>query len=158
MNRLVRRGPLLSAIAAGAVLAGPVAGAQASDSSIRSTIDAYNARIARDEARIVSTANTYDHTRQPAPLVNALNHEVSDLHALRAKLARDSGSTPRGRRGRADVVKGLGFIAAGYTALARDVKAAGANKPVPSSQVNAARAADRRGHNLVVAGLKLLSK
>ena len=158
MNRLVRRGPMLSAIAACAVLAGPVAGAQASDSTIRATIDAYNARIAKDEARIEKAAAGYDRTRHATPLVNALNHEVGDLHALRTKLARDSGSTAHGRRGTADVVKGLGLIATGYTALARDVKAAGANKSVPTSQVNAARAADRKGHNLVVAGLKLLSK
>jgi hypothetical protein len=158
MHRFARRGPLLSSIAACAMLAGPVAGAQASDSTVRSTIGAYNGRIAQDEARIVNTAATYDKTRNATPLIDALNHEVRDLRALKGKLTRQSGSTARGRRGRSDVVKGLGLIATGYTALARDVRAASAQKPVTTGEVNAARTADRRGHNLVVTGLKLLGQ
>jgi hypothetical protein len=156
MHRSVRRGPLLSSIAACAILAGPVAGAQASDSTIRGTIDAYNGRIANDEARILETAATYDKTRDATPLINALHHEVRDLRALRGKLARESGSSARGRRGRADVVKGLGLIATGYSALAKDVSAASASKPVTNGELEAARAADRKGHNLVITGLKLL--
>jgi hypothetical protein len=90
--------------------------------------------------------------------VNALNHEVSDLQALKGKLAGESGSTARGRRGRGDVVQGLGLIATGYTALACDGHAASAAKPVTGAQVSAARTADGKGHNLVVAGLKLLGR
>ncbi len=152
-----RRGPLLVAIAAGAVLAGPVTGARASDAGIRATIDAYNHRVAADEARIVAAAAAYDRTRRPAPLVNALTREVRDLRALQGQLVRQPASTARGRRGRDDVVRGLGLIASGYSALAGDVRAAGASRPVTAAQVNAAQAADRRGHNLVVAGLRLLS-
>ncbi len=148
---------LRAVVAAGAALAGPVAVAQASDAAIRATIGAYNSRVANDEARIVSAANAYDRNHRPAPLVGALTHEVGDLRALRAKLGRESGSTARGRRGKDDVVRGLGLIASGYSALAGDVRAASAQRPVTATEVNAARAADRRGHNLVVAGLKLLS-
>jgi len=158
MHRFARRGPLLSSIAACAMLAGPVAGAQASDSTVRSTIDAYNGRIAQDEARIVNTAATYDRTGDATDLIGALTREVRDLRTLQGKLARESGSTARGRRGRTDVAKGLGLIATGYTALARDVRAASAQKPVTPGEVNAARAADRRGHTLVITGLRLLGK
>lgn len=158
MHRTVRRGSLLSAVAACAILAGPVGGAQASDSTIRATIDAYNARIAKDEARVLKSADTYDKTHDATPLVNALHHEVRDLRGLKAKLGHESGSSIRGRRGRQDVVKGLGLIATGYTALARDVHAASASRPVTSSQLATARSADRRGHDLVVKGLKLLGR
>jgi len=158
MHRFVRRGPLLSAIATGAILAGPVAGAQASDSTIRSTIDAYNARIAKDEARILKAAATYDKTRQSTPLITALDHEVGDLRALKSRLARESGSSARGRKGKQDVVRGLGLIATGYSALAKDVHAASASKPITNGELNAARSADRKGHDLVVAGLKLLGR
>jgi hypothetical protein len=157
MNRRLRRSPVLSAIAVCAILAGPVAAVQASDSSVRATIDAYNGRIAKDEARIVTTAAIYNKTHRPMPLVTALNHEVGDLRALQGKLAHESATTTRGRNGKNDVVKGLGLIATGYTALAKDVRAAGAQRPVSAAQVSAARSADRKGHNLVVAGLKLLS-
>ena len=93
MHRSVHRRWLLSAIVVGAMLAGPVAGAQASDSTVRATIDAYNTRVAKDEARIVDTAATYDKTRNATPLVNALHREVRDLRALKAQLGRESGST-----------------------------------------------------------------
>jgi Ni/Co efflux regulator RcnB len=158
MHRSVQRGSVLSAIAACAVLAGPVAGAQASDSNVRSTIDAYNGRIAKDESRILNTAATYDKTHNATPLVNALHHEVRDLRALKAKLGRERGSTARGRRGRSDVVKGLGLIAGGYNALAKDVRTAGAHRQVTSSQLQSARADDKKGHNLVIKGLRLLGK
>lgn len=153
-----RRARLLSAIAACGVLAGPVSAALASDSTIRATIDADNARIGGDEAGIVRAASAYDRNHRSAPLIAALNREVRDLRALQARLARQSGSTARGRRGKQDVVTGLGLIAAGYAGLARDVRAASAHMPVTAGEVRAARAADRRGHNRVVAGLKLLSK
>jgi hypothetical protein len=56
------------------------------------------------------------------------------------------------------VAKGLGLIATGYAALARDVRAASAQKPLTTGEVNAARAADRKGHILVITGLKLLGR
>lgn len=154
---MARRGPLLAAIAAGTVLVGPVTIARASDAGIRASIDAYNHRVAADEARIVAAAAAYNRTGRPAPLVKALTGEVRDLRTLQGRLVHQPASTARGRRGRDDVVRGLGLIASGYSALAGDVRAAGARRPVTAAQVSAARAADRRGHNLVVAGLRLLS-
>lgn len=156
MKLSLRRCSLLSPIAVCAVLSGPIAAAQASDTTVRATIDSYNSKILKDESKILSAASSYDQTHNSAPLTAALRHEVSDLHSLKGKLAKESASTSKGRKGKDDVVKGLGLIASGYSALAKDVQAASANKPVTKAQLNAAKAADSKGHKLVVAGLKLL--
>lgn len=158
MQRLLRRAPFAGPLAALAILAGPIGSAQASDASIRAAINSYNTKITKDESRIVTAAATYHKTHRSASLIAALKKEVTDLHALEHKLARQKATTPNGRKGQADVVKGLSDIAKGYGSLAKEVKAASAQKSVSQASLRAAQAIDKRGHNLVVKGLKLLAK
>lgn len=157
MPHFVRRCSALSVVGTCAVLAGPMSSAQASDNAIRATLTSYNAKILHDEAAVLNGIATYQKNSQSAPLVKALSHEVSDLRKLKGKLSRETGSTARGRRGKADVAAGLGLIAKSYGTLARDFTGASASNPVPRAELLAALATDKKGRAKIKAGVKLLS-
>src|SRR5947207_14015450 len=105
-----------------AVLAGPIALAQASDNTLRLTLNSYAQKIVKDEAAVKAALQGYPGTR--GKLVRALGHEVTDLRSLKRKLAHESASSARGKRAKSDIVTGLGLIANAYAALRRDVQAA----------------------------------
>jgi hypothetical protein len=146
---------LLSGVALCAVLGGPIALAQASDNTLRATLNSFAPKIVTDENAVKNGLIGYPQGRVK-PLVHALTHEVSDLHSLKRKLAHDSASSANGAKAKADIVRGLGLIATAYGALRRDVQNAHGG-PVPRSQVTAAVNTDKKGRAKLLAGLKLLS-
>ncbi|MGB9185509.1 MAG: hypothetical protein WCB67_15730 [Solirubrobacteraceae bacterium] len=150
-----RRLPALSVLAVCAGLLAPVAGAQASNSTLLATVGSYNGKILRDEAAVLNGLAAYQSHRS-APLIHALRHEVSDLHALAAKLSHQSGSTAKGTRAKSDITKGLGLIASAYAALAAEVEHSSASNPVSKSQLQATVKTDLKGRADLRAGLKLL--
>jgi hypothetical protein len=152
--RSVRRSMLLGA-AVCAVLGGSVAVAQASDNDLRTTLNTYAPKIVKDENAVKKGLTEYPKGKSK-PLVKALNHEVSDLHALNKALSPESASSANGRKAKKDIVKGLGLIATAYTALRKDVQAAHGGA-VPASKVDAAVATDKKGRTKLLAGLRLLS-
>ena len=154
MPRAIRRCSVLLGVALCAVLGGPLAVAQASDSSLRATLNSYAPKIVKDENAVKNGLVGYPQGRV-RPLVRALNHEVADLHALKTKLAGESASSAKGRMAKADIVKGLGLIATAYGALRKDVQDAHGG-PVPRAKVNAAVATDKKGRRQLLAGLHLL--
>lgn len=154
MPRVIRRCSLLSGVALCAVLGGPIALAQASDNTLRATLNSFAPKIVRDENAVKNGLIGYPQGRVK-PLVHALTHEVSDLHSLKRKLAHDSASSASGAKAKADIVRGLGLIATAYGALRRDVQNAHGG-PVPRSQVTAAVNTDKKGRAKLLAGLKLL--
>jgi hypothetical protein len=155
MPRLLRRSWALSAVTLCAVLAGPIAGAQASNATIRAAVNTFNAKLLHDEARVLDGLGTYQSKHNATPLISALNHEVTDLHALQVKLAHQSASSVSGRKGKSDIDTGLGLIAKAYKALAVDVKAS-TTAPVSAAKVNAAVKTDKKGRADLTAGAKLL--
>jgi len=152
--RGIRRFWVLSGVALCAVLAGPIALAQASDNTLRLTLNSYAQKIVQDEAAVKAALKGYPGTR--GKLVRALGHEVTDLRSLKRKLAHESASSARGKKAKSDIVTGLGLIANAYAALRGDVQAAHGG-PVPISKVSAAQRTDRKGRAKFKAGLKLLS-
>lgn len=155
MPSAIRRFSLLSGVALCAVLIGPVAVAQATDNTLRATLNNYAPKISRDENAVRNGLIGYPHG-EVRPLVRALNHEVGDLHALRNKLNHERASSARGRKAKTDIVRGLSLIAKAYGALRTAVQAAHGG-PVPKSQVNAAVATDKNGRKKLLAGLHLLA-
>jgi hypothetical protein len=153
--RAIRRWSVLSGVALCAVLLGPVAVAQASDNTLRSTLNRYAPKIQKDENAVKNGLIGYPQGRV-RPLVRALNHEVGDLHALRNKLSHESASSAKGRKAKTDIVKGLTLIANAYGALRKAVQAAHGG-PVPKAKVNAAVATDKKGRKKLLAGLHLLA-
>jgi hypothetical protein len=150
----VRRFSLLSGVVLCGILGGPLAVAQASDNSIRVTLNHYASKIVKDESAVASGLNGYPKGRV-TPLVHALTHEIGDLHSLKSKLAHESASSAAGAKGKKDIVKGLGLIATAYGALRHDVQVANGG-PVPASEVKAAVSTDKKGRKKLLAGLKLL--
>lgn len=155
MPRAIRRCSVLLGVVLCAVLGGPLAVAQASDNSLRATLNSYGPKIVKDENAVKNGLIGYPQGKV-RPLVRALIHEVSDLHALKKQLAGESPSSAKGRTAKADIVKGLGLIASAYGALRKDVQDAHGG-PVPRAQVNAAVATDRKGRRKLLAGLHLLA-
>jgi hypothetical protein len=146
---------VLSGVALCAVLVGPVAVAQASDNTLRATLNTYAPKISRDENAVRNGLIGYPQGKV-RPLIRALNHEVGDLHALRNKLAHESGSSAKGKKAKTDIVKGLSLIASAYGALRNAVQAAHGG-PVAKAKVNAAVATDKKGRKKLLAGLHLLA-
>jgi hypothetical protein len=154
VTRSVRRFSLLSGVVLCGILGGPIAIAQASDNSIRATLNHYAPKIVKDENAVRNGLNGYPQGRV-RPLVHALGHEIGDLHSLKSKLAHESASSGAGAKGKKDIVKGLTLIANAYGALRTDVKVANGG-PVPAAKVNAAVSTDKKGRKKLLAGLKLL--
>jgi hypothetical protein len=150
----VRRFSLLSGVALCALLGGPIAGAQASDNSIRATLNSFAPKIVKDESAVRNGLNQYPQGKSQ-PLIKALGHEVGDLHSLKSKLAHESASSTAGAKGKTDIVKGLGLIAKAYSTLRKDVLAVNGG-PVPKAQVTAAVNTDKKGRSKLLAGLHLL--
>lgn len=155
MPRSFRRRLVLTGVAACAVLGGgPVAVAQASDNTLRATLNAYAPKIQRDENAVKSGLAKYPKGKVK-PLVRALNAEVGTLHKLNFKLKHERASSRTGRRAKREIVMGLRLIADAYTALRNDVRAANGG-PVSPAAVNAAIHTDKRGRTKLLAGLKRL--
>jgi hypothetical protein len=133
-----------------------VAVAQASDNTLRLTINSYATKISNDEMA-VKKGLLYQYPKGHwKVLTRALKHEVGDLHALAGKLKHESASSARGRKAKTDIVKGLSLIANAYSALRNAVLAVHGGT-VPVSKVNAAVATDKKGRKKLLAGLHLLA-
>jgi hypothetical protein len=156
MFRSVRGRSLPVAVIACACLAGPVAGAQASNTTIVNTLNSYGPKLDHDEAAVLNGLADYQDGRA-APLIKALRHEVADIHALRGALSPESTSSTAGATGKQDVLTGLKRIAKAYGALASDVQKASHGTPVPKAKVQAAITTDKKGRRELKAGLKLLA-
>ena len=164
MPRSVRRFSLLSGVVLCAILGGPLAVAQASDNTIRSTINHYAPIICAhttasgictkgEEAAVTRGLEGYPGSHQR--LVSALGREVATLRAMKRKLISESASSAAGSKGKKDIVEGLTLIANAYAALRHDVQVANGGA-VPASNVNAAVSTDKKGRKKLGAGLTLL--
>ena len=154
MARAIRRFSVLSGVTLCAVLVGPIAAAQASNNTLRATLNSYSAKIVKDENAVKNGLAGYPQGKVK-PLIHALTTEIRDLHALRTKLADDSASSAEGATAKSEIVKGLGLIANAYGALRHDVRLAPGGG-VPRDQVAAAVATDQKGRTKLLAGLNLL--
>lgn len=154
MPRSVCRRLVLLGVAVCAVLGGPVAVAQASDTTIINTLIAYGPKIKHDEHAIKVGLQEYPKGKV-RPLVRALTHEVGDLHVLANQLAHERPSSAKGRKAKKDLVNGYRLVATAYTELRNAVRAAHGGAVSPSA-VNAAIATRNKGHAKVLAGFKLL--
>jgi hypothetical protein len=153
--RGVRRLTLLSGVALCAVLGGPIAVAQASDNTIKQTLNHYGPIIKREEAAVKSGIDGYPGSS--ARLVRALGHEVATLHAMKRKLTSESASTAQGTTGRSDIIKGVTLVIKAYSALRHDVKVANGG-PVPASKVNPIVKTATKGNKDVTAGVHIFKK
>jgi len=151
----IRRCSVLSGVALCALLIGGVGIAQASDNTLRTTLNNYAPKIVKDENAVKNGLLGYPKGKV-RPLVRALTHEVTDLRALRKKLNHESASSAKGKKAKSDIIAGLSLIAAAYGALRKDVQVAQGG-PVPVSKVNSAVKTDQKGRGKLLTGLHLLA-
>ena len=154
MPRSVRLRLALTAVAACAVLAGPVAVAHADDNALRVTLNSYVVKIQNEETAIKQGIKGYSQGKVK-PLLRALNAEIGTLHKLNFKLRQERASSRVGRKAKKEIVEGFGLIASAYVTLRNAVEAANGG-PVPPSDVNAAVQTDKQGRTKLLKGLKLL--
>jgi hypothetical protein len=152
--RGVRRFSLLSVVAVCAVLGGAVAVAQASDDTIKQTVNSFAPKIVKDENAVKTGLNEYPQGKAK-PLTHALQHEDGDLRALISQLSHESASSASVAQAKHEIINGLGLIASAYAALRRDILAVHGG-PVPGAQVTAAVNRDKQGRKKLQAGLNLL--
>jgi hypothetical protein len=152
--RAVLRFSLLSGVALCAALGGAIAVAQASDNTIKHTLNSFAPKIVKDENAVKNGLKRYPQGKV-SPLTRALKHEVRDLHALKSKLSHESASSAAGAKAKTNIITGLRLIASAYAALRNDVVAAHGG-PVPAAKVGAAVNTDKKGRKKLLAGLKLL--
>lgn len=155
MLTLTRRAAVASLIAGGIATA-PVAVAQASDSSLRTTVKNDVPRITASQAKILTGLSKFEKTHSATALIKAIKAQDRNLTALKHRLSGESASSTAGGHGKADIVRGLTLIVGSNTTLAKDVAKAASHKSVSKAQVAAASAADKKGNRDLVAGAKLL--
>ena len=147
---------ILAAVTLCGLASWPVAVAQASDASIVATFNAANGRLNNDEAAIRKAVAAYKRNSKAGPVIAALRHEVRDIRGVNRTIKHDSASTAKGRRGKADITKGLSLIANSYSALANEIHQAHSGHPVPPSTVAATQRTDHKGRSKLITGLRLL--
>ncbi len=154
MPRGVRRFSLLSGVALCAGLGGAIAVAQASDNTLKQTLNSFAPKIVKDESAVTNGLEGYPKGKV-MPLTRALQHEVGDLRTLKSRVSHESASTASGATAKKEIIQGLGLIASAYGTLRDDVLAASGG-PVPAAQVTAAVNTDEKGRKKFLAGLNLL--
>ena len=92
---MTRRGSATALIVAAVSLAGPVAGAQASAKGIKNVIKAYDGKVLTAEGHVVSAEGTYKTTKEPAPVVAAIEETVKVLGEMRTAVEHQSAAKPK---------------------------------------------------------------
>src|ERR1700744_837120 len=114
---MTRRGSAIALIVAAASLAGPVAGAQASAKGIKNALRAYNAKILTAEGHVVSAEGTYKTTKEPAPVIAAIEESVTVLGELRTAVEHQSAAKPKVKQAKHLVIAGVSGVMSAYARL-----------------------------------------
>lgn len=156
MSRRLTRASLVSSLVACAAVGGPVAAAQASDHSLRTTVKRAVPAIGRSQSKILSGLATLDRTHKVSPLIRAINTQDRTLMALERKLTAEAPSSARGAKGKSDIITGLKLIVGSNEMMAKDLKKASKKQAVSRAQLRAATRAAKKGNADLNAGAKLL--
>jgi hypothetical protein len=114
---MTRRGNLVAAIALAVSLAGPVAGAQASAKGIKHALRAYSGKVLTAEGQVVSAEGEYQSTKNPAPVLAAIDGSVKVLGELRSAVEHQSASKPKIKQAKHLVIAGLSGVIGAYARL-----------------------------------------
>jgi len=86
--------------------AGVVAGAPASAGSIKSLVTSYDGKIITSEGKLLTAIGDYKSTQNAAPVLTALDNAIGVLRSLKSKIAKQSATAARVKKGKADLEKG----------------------------------------------------
>jgi len=156
MSRIARRATVLPALAGSMATLGPVAAAQASNASLRTTVKSDVPRILHSQARILDGLAVLAKTKSVKPLLHAIRAQDRNLSALKVKLSGQSASSATGMKGKHDIIRGLTLVTHANSTLVRDLAKAASGRAVSKAQVKAASTATKRGNVDINLGGKLL--
>jgi hypothetical protein len=139
-----------------AVMLVPVAGASASDSSIKSLIKSDNGKIITSEGKLLTAIGEYKSTQNAAPVVSALDNAIGVLRSLKSKIAKQSAASTRVKKGKADLVKGLQAVIVAYEHLKTAFGEKAASPSAAKEDAEKADLAVKKGRVDLAEGLKLL--
>jgi hypothetical protein len=150
-----RAGIAVGLLSCAMFLAGPVAGASANKNGIVAAIESYNSKILTDEGHIETALGAYEQSKNPGGLLASIKAEVSDLNSLHAAIKAQNASTPKIRRAKGKINKGIRLIA---TADENFAKAVESSSNPAEARTDAEKTINevKRGHQDLVSGLKLL--
>lgn len=140
----------------GVMLVGPVAGASASDGSIKALIKSYDAKIITSEGHLLTAIGGYKTSGNPAAVVTALDDATAVLRSLKTKIASQSAASTRVKQGKADLVKGLQAVIAAYGHLKVAFGEKAGSPSAAKENAEKAMLAVKRGRVDLAEGLKLL--
>lgn len=153
-RRLAVRG-LAAALAAAAIVGGPVAAASASDLTIKIALVHAAPGLHRSDLRLRAAFVRYARTHRTGPVVRAIRAQDRDLSALRTRVRRSSASTSGGARGRRDIISGLGLVLRSNFDVNAHLRRQGAAGLSPA-QLRTAERLGQRGERLYRRGITLL--
>ncbi|HXN38920.1 MAG TPA: hypothetical protein VN892_12850 [Solirubrobacteraceae bacterium] len=99
------------------VLVVPITAASASDSSIKSALKSYDARILIDEGHFVTAVGEYKASKNPSGVQAALKTCITSFRSLRLKIAAQSAGRPQVKAGKAKLEMGLQAVMVAYQRL-----------------------------------------
>jgi hypothetical protein len=132
------------------------ADAPASAGSIKSLVASYNGKIIASEDRLLTAIGEYKRTQDAAPVLGALDEAIGVLRSLKSKIAKQSATATRVKKGKADLEKGLQAVVAAYEHLKSAFSEKTGSPSAANEDTQRADMAVKTGRAELMAGLKLL--
>jgi hypothetical protein len=134
----------------------PVAGASASDASIKGLIKSYNSKLLVAEGHLVSAIGEYKVSRNPAPVVSDLDRSITILRSLKTSISGQTAVSTRVKEGKTKLVKGLQAVIVAYGHLKVAIGEKAGSPAAAKENAEKADAAVKRGRKDLDEGLLLL--
>jgi hypothetical protein len=157
MNRSRSMRIAICAAVVGGALAGPVAGASASDASIKAVIKSYNSKILVAEGHALTALGEYKSTGNPANVQSALTQSIDVLSSLKSKIAGQSASSSKVKEGKAKFEKGLAAVIVAYRRLKTAIGEKKSSPEAAKTEAKKAVSAVKVARKELLEGAKLLS-
>ena len=146
---------VVAVLAACAMIGGPIAAANATDTTIKLALLHAAPGLHRSDLRLRAAFARYANTHRAGPVIRAIRAQDRELSALQTKVRRSTASPGNGARGRHDIIIGLGDILRSNYDVNSHLRRQGAAGLSPSQLRTADRLASR-GNTLYKRGIKLL--
>jgi hypothetical protein len=134
------------------------ASAPASAGSIKSLVKSYDGKIITSEGKLLTAIGDYKSTQNSAPVVSALNNAIGVLRSLKSRIAKQSATAARVKRGKDDLEKGLQAVIVAYSHLKRAFSEKAASPSAAKEDAEKADIAVEKGRADLTEGLKLLTR
>jgi hypothetical protein len=155
----IRRGVLLAcgAVFLGVGLLGSIAGASASDASIKAVIKRYEPKILLAEGHVLTALGHYKKNGDPSTVKAAITSSVGVLGSLKSAIRAQSASSSKVKAGKAKFENGLQTVIRAYDKLKRAFGEKKASPQAAKTEAKKALEAVKQGSKELREGAKLLS-